>query len=116
MRRPLGTWPLALLRTVKGLHRVLRMAAEQFVFVPATPEQALRLQLALQLVLLELHQSGLVWGTGKDGLPEVSAQAVVIHREAALVAEVSAWLRPWVKRVDLRVTVRSGDAPRVEGL
>jgi phage tail sheath protein FI len=114
MREPVGSWTVPMMRTAKLVHHRLVVAAEQFVFRPSTPEQALTLQNALRLALLDFERHGILGGAGDAPEARVSAMALPGPTEPALVATVTAFLRPWLRRIHVDLTVRPGVRPQLE--
>ncbi len=111
LRAPAGAWSIPMLRTAKLVHQRLMIAANQFVFRPATPETALTLQNALRLALQDYEARNIVGGE-KEGEPSmVLAQVIPSRPTPMLSANVTCFLRPWLKKVNVDITVRPGESP-----
>ena len=99
-----------MLRTAKLIHHRLIIAAEQFVFRPATQEQAITLSHALRLAVSDFEQHGLLVGPN-DGPTRIVAVAAPDRTEPSLVASVTSFLRPWLRKIHVDLAVRSGQPP-----
>lgn len=111
-----GTWPAPLLHAVKLVHDRLIFASNLFVFREANGAQAFLLQGALRMALREFEEAGVLTGPTADE----PAQIQVGHHGGpelpSLIAHVSAYVRPWVHRLDLQLSVRPGDTVQAEVL
>lgn len=114
LRAPVGEWDLATLRTVKLLHRRIRLAADEFVFRPVTSAESMALAAALDIVLRPFVQAGLLTGPGGQGTPVIEGRADRDPNAPSLVAEVGASLRPWAQQLSVRVGVDPGVTATVE--
>ena len=114
LRNPAGTWPLPMLRMAKLVHHRVVLAANAFTFREANEEQALLLHAALKQALGDLERMGLIGGRNPGDRVDVRAGPYRNPAEPALVAEVTAFLRPWVRKVHIDLAVRHGADPRVE--
>lgn len=114
LRAPLGEWDLAALRTVKLIHRRVRLAAEEFVFRPVTSSESLALVAALDIVLRPFVQSGLLTGPSGTGSPAISGSLDPDPSKPSLIAELSAAVRPWARHLRVRVGVDPGVSATVE--
>ncbi len=114
LRRPVGAWPLAALRTLKILHLRVVRAAEPFVFRPVQPLHAFALSMAVQEVLGPLTAAGVLVGPDGSGPPKVSSGLVTDPGAPGLSATISAQIRPWCRSVEIRVGVSSGERATVE--
>jgi hypothetical protein len=115
-RRPNYEWPLPVLRTVKAIHQALTRASELFVFRPVKEVEAISFKNALEMVLTPFYNLGIVVGPNGEGTPQVSAVALPDYTEPMLSADLSAQIRPWCQNISLRVMVKSGSQPQIEGL
>ncbi len=115
-RRPDYEWPLPVLRTVKAIHQALTRASELFVFRPVKEVEAISLKNALEMVLTPFYNLGIVVGPNGEGTPQVSAVALPDYAEPMLSADLSAQIRPWCQNISLKVMVKSGSQPQIEGL
>jgi len=114
LRAPVGGWDIATLRTVKLIHRRIRLAADEFVFRPVTSAESLALAAALDIVLRPFVQAGLLAGPGGEGTPTIRGTADRDPTTPSLIAEVGATVRPWARRLDVRVGVDPGRSATVE--
>jgi hypothetical protein len=114
LRSPIGQWDVATLRTVKLIHRRIRLAADEFVFRPVTSSESLALAAALDIVLRPFVQAGLLAGPGGQGTPNIRGYAQRDQNAPSLVAEVGATVRPWARKLDVRVGVDPGRSATVE--
>ena len=115
-RRPDYEWSLPVLRTVKAIHQALTRASELFVFRPVKEVEAISLKNALEMVLTPFYNLGIVVGPNGEGTPQVSAVALPDYSEPMLSADLTAQIRPWCQNISLRVMVKSGSQPQIEGL
>jgi len=116
-RRPMGGWPFSALRMVKAVHQRIIDSAQQFVFQPADPRSALALAGALQYSVRPFSNAGLL--VGPEGMPEplVSGNIEVApDGSRTLVADVMGNLRPWSRKVSVRVSLRPNESPALEVL
>lgn len=113
-RRPLGEWSLPSLRTVKAVHRRLVDVAETFVFKSADGAQALALEVALQDGLEPFVDQGLLVGPGGSGPPLIRGGVERIPGQPSLTAQLTAQLRPWSQRVQVRVALSPDNKPSLE--
>lgn len=111
-----GTWPAPLLHAVKLIHDRLIFASNLFVFREANAAQAFLLQGALRMALREFEDAGILSGPS----PDEPAVIQVGHQGGpnlpSLIANVSAYVRPWVHKLDVQLAVRPGDTVRSEVL
>jgi len=113
LRRPLGAWPLPAVYTAKHVRRVLREAADRFVFRPVTEQEAIALSGAMSLALRPFIEKGLLVGANGKGAPSIEPAVVRDPSFPGLAVTVTAYLRPWMHRVALQVRVRASDRPTV---
>ena len=71
---------------------------------------------ALEMVLTPFYNLGIVVGPNGEGTPQVSAVALPDYAEPMLSADLSAQIRPWCQNISLKVMVKSGSQPQIEGL
>jgi hypothetical protein len=114
LRAPVGSWPIPVVRTVQGIHRLIRRAADEFVFRPVTELNSVGLSIALNLALQPFVQAGVLRGLAGSPTPTVTTEAERDPLAPGLAAEISASVRPWARRVKLRVAVEPGEMARVE--
>ncbi|HCH65133.1 MAG: hypothetical protein CL927_10330 [Deltaproteobacteria bacterium] len=114
LRPPIGQWSIPVLRTVQGIHRLVRLAANDFVFRPVTELQSVALTVALNMALQPFVQAGVLRGLGGNPIPEVTAEPLRDRMAPGLSAMIGASVRPWAKRIELRVGVDPGNAATVE--
>jgi hypothetical protein len=114
LRAPAGAWTLPMLRTAKLVHHRVVVTSNLFVFRNATPDQALTLQNALRLALEAFERKELIGGPLPDEPSRVVARAVSDPAEPALVANVTTFLRPWLRELRVDLMVRPGHAATVE--
>lgn len=116
-RRPIGGWPFSALRMVKAVHQRLVDAAQSFVFQPADPRSALALAGALQYSVRPFSNAGLL--IGPEGMEEPLVMGnieVAPDGSRTLVADVTGNLRPWSRKVSVRVSLRPNESPALEVL
>ncbi len=106
LRRPAGTWSLPMLRTAKLVHHRIVVASNAFTFREANEEQALILQAALLEALADLERRGIIGGNGPGDRIEVQTAPYRNPAQPALVASVTVFLRPWLQRVHVDLTLR----------
>ena len=114
-RRPMGAWPLSALRMVKAVHQRLMDTASRFVFEPANPRSALAVSSALQFTLRPFVDAGLLAGPDGDG--DITVNSSIDRTELNvhhLVVDLSALLKPWSRRVLVRVAMRPDASPQME--
>ena len=113
LRRPVGEWNLAALRTLKAIHHRIRFAAERYVFRPVDQAEAFGLQSSLETVLQPFIAGGVMVGPNGVGQPLFAAQPVVDRAAPSLVADIAAQVRPWCQDVRVRVAVDPGQGAEV---
>lgn len=109
-----GTWPAPLLHAVKLVHDRLVFASNLFVFREANGAQAFLLQGALRMALREFEEAGVLTGPTADEPAQIQVGHHGGPEMPSLIAHVSAYVRPWVHRLDLQLAVRPGDTVRSE--
>jgi hypothetical protein len=114
LRPPVGQWSIPVVRTVQGIHRLVRRAADDFVFRPVTELQSVALSVALNMALQPFIQAGVLQGLGGSEVPSVTAAPVRDPMAPGLSATIAASVRPWAKRIELRVGIQPGNAATVE--
>lgn len=114
LRAPTGEWPLSTLWATGRIHDALIEAAERFVFRAATPSEAALLSAALHRALRPWVERGLLVGPGGAGAPLVSTLAEATARPPALTSTLEAMLRPWQRRITVRLTLPPEGSPRTE--
>jgi hypothetical protein len=114
LRAPVGSWPIPVLRTVQGIHRVIRQAADGYVFRPVTDLNSVGLSITLNLALQPFVQAGVLSGLSGSPIPSVSSKAERDPLAPGLSAEISASVRPWARHIRLRVGIQPGETARVE--
>lgn len=113
-RTPVGSWTVPMLRTAKLVHERIALTADLMTFRSATPDQAFLLQAGLQTALEGYFRMGVLTGQDPTEPPEVSAEPDPRPDRPSLIANVTAFLRPWVRRVNINVAVRPGGAAGAE--
>ena len=113
MRRPMGQWNLAALRTLKAIHHRIQFAAQRFVFRPVDQAQAFGLQTSLEAVLQPFIDGGVMVGPNGLGPPLFAAAPVADRAAPSLVADIAAQVRPWCQDVRVRVAVDPGQGAEV---
>jgi len=114
LRHPLGEWPLPAVRTAKAVHFSLVHAAEPFVFRPVHAIQMLALINAVHLALQPYVASGVLTGPSGSGDPEIGGDVLKDPNAPSLIVTVAASLRPWTRRIELRVNVKVNVSSSVE--
>lgn len=109
-----GTWPLPMLHAAKLVHDRLVFASNLFVFREATAAQAFLLQGALRMALKEFEDLGVITGPSAAEPPIVQTGHHAGPDAPSLLAQVTAYLRPWVHKLEIRLAVRPGDVVRSE--
>lgn len=106
LRRPAGTWSLPMVRTAKLVHHRVVIAANALTFREANEEQALLLQAALLESLSDLERRGIIGGAKPGERVEIHTAPYRNPVAPALVADVTVYLRPWLKRVHIDLALR----------
>lgn len=115
MRRPRYEWSIPVMRTVKAIHQSLRQAADIFVFRPVKKVEAVALEKTVEMVLDPFYDMGILVGPDGTGKPTVSGQALPDYDQPMLSVDLSAMVRPWCQNISLKVMVKSGMDPVIEG-
>lgn len=114
MRGLPGSWPLPMLHAAKLIHDRLVFASNVFVFREATAAQAFLLQGALRMALKEFEDLGVITGPNPTEPPIVQTGHHAGPDAPSLLAQVTAYLRPWVHKLVIHLAVRPGDVVRSE--
>lgn len=114
LRRPLGSWSVPALRTVKAVHHVILRTAEAFVFERLAEDRAFAFGLAMTDALEPFIQAGLLTGASPHEGPLVAPELVRDPAAPGLAVTVAGQLRPWLHRVRVRVRLRDGARPLLE--
>ncbi len=109
-----GTWPAPLMHAVKLIHDRLIFASNLFVFREANGAQAFLLQSALRMALREFEDAGILSGPTDDEPAQIQVGFQGGPNMPSLIANVSAYVRPWVHKLELQLAVRPGDSVRSE--
>jgi hypothetical protein len=109
-----GTWPAPLMHAVKLIHDRLIFASNLFVFREANGAQAFLLQSALRMALREFEDAGILSGPTADEPAQIQVGYQGGPEMPSLIANVSAFVRPWVHKLELQLAVRPGDTVRSE--
>lgn len=111
LRSPVGSWTVPMLRTAKLVHNRVASAADLMTFADATIASAFLLQSGIQVSLDDFVAQGVLTGADPSQPPEITARPDPRRDAPALVAEVTAYMRPWVRRLHLNLHVRPGGSP-----
>lgn len=114
LRRPLGSWSVPALRTVKAVHHVILRTAEAFVFERLAEDRAFAFGLAITDALEPFIRAGLLTGASAHEGPLVEPELVRDPAAPGLAVTVDGRLRPWLHRVRVRVRLRDGGSPLLE--
>jgi hypothetical protein len=116
MRAPVGMWSIPSMRLAKLLHWRIMQTAGQFVFDMADLGRSIALSTAVSSTLAPFVDAGVLTGPDGEGEPVVRGGVVRNPLEPGLRVEVSAVLRPWSQRVQVRVNLRPGGDPAFEAI
>ncbi len=114
LRAPAGEWPLSTLWSMGRIHDALLEAAERFVFRAATSSEAALLSAALHRAVRPWVERGLLVGPSGSGTPSIATLPERDVRSPALITTLEAMLRPWQRRITLRLALPPDGSPRTE--
>lgn len=114
MRAPVGGWSIPAVRVAKVIHWRVMQAASRFVFEMADVARAVALSGAIGKALEPYADAGLLVGPDGDSAPIIDSVVVRDPAAPGLRAEITAQLKPWAHRVNVRVNLRPGAAPTLE--
>lgn len=108
LRRPLGAWSLAAMRSAKTVLRLLTDAARGFLFHAARTSEASALAAALQASVSDWTAKGLLVGDD-GGRPRFHGGVSTDPARPGIHANMRAWLQPWTRRLDIDVRLMPGE-------
>jgi hypothetical protein len=114
LRMPVGVWTLPAMQATKAIRRAVADAAGRHLFRPVTEHEAYALAGGISSAMRPFIERGVLTGRGGVGVPEVAAAPVRNAEAPGLMAVVTGYLRPWMHVVNLRVSVRHGQAASVK--
>jgi hypothetical protein len=98
----------------KVIHWRIMQSASRFVFETADIGRAVGLSTAVTKSMRPFTRVGVLTGPGGEGEPIIRGGVVRDPAQPGLRVEITAQLKPWAHKMNLRVNLRPGGAPVVK--
>ncbi len=114
MRAPVGSWSIPAIRVAKVIHWRVMQSASRFVFESADIGRAVGLSTAVSKAVRPFVRVGVLTGPGEESEPIIRGGVVRDPAQPGLRVEITAQIKPWAHRMNLRVNLRPGGSPVVK--